>query len=119
MNDTLIRECFHRQRLWRHRASPNTIVVDELGLKHGKCRADIAVINDHLAGYEIKSDEDSLSRLEQQVEVYGAVFDRATAVVATKHARSIRSAIPRWWGIVVCHLEAKGRIVFESMRDAQ
>src|SRR5438093_602201 len=100
MNDALIRERFHKQRLWRFHASPNTLVVDELGLKHGKCRADIAVINGHLAGYEIKSDEDSLDRLEEQVEVYSAVFDRATVVVGTKHVGSIRSVVPRWWGIV-------------------
>ena len=58
MNDMLIRESFHRQVLKRYRRSPHTLVLNELGLRHGKCRADIAVVNGSLTGYEIKSDDD-------------------------------------------------------------
>ena len=72
MNDAQIRSSFHSKKLRRHHATPDTLVVDELGLKHGKCRADIAVINGHLIGYEIKSDDDSLHRLARQVEAYNA-----------------------------------------------
>jgi len=63
MNDAGIRRNLHCKKLRRHHVDPDTLVVDELGLKHGKCRADIAVINGHLMGYEIKSDDDSLRRL--------------------------------------------------------
>jgi hypothetical protein len=55
MNDPLIRKAFHCSFLQKEHAAPTTLVVDELGLEHGKCRADIAVINGHLIGYEIKS----------------------------------------------------------------
>ncbi len=63
MNDPEIRRAYHRLRLARHHRDPNTLVVDELGLQHGESRADIAVVNGHLLGVEIKSDVDTLIAL--------------------------------------------------------
>ena len=114
MNDAEIRESFHRNRLRRQHASANTLVVDELGLKHGKSRADIAVINGHLVGYEIKSDEDSLSRLEEQIKTYSDVFDRVSVIVGTKHTSAIRSHVPNWWGVIVAHRGPRGGVSFET-----
>jgi len=75
MNDLQIRKAFHRTFLRTHHRDPSTLVLDELGLQHGKSRADIAVINGDLSGFEIKSDVDSLQRLTRQIERYSAVFD--------------------------------------------
>ena len=94
MNDEQIRQQFHRESLRRHHDDSETVVVDELGLKHGRCRADIAVINGHFTGYEIKSDNDSLRRLPVQIDVYSAVFDRASVIVGEKHACAVKSLIP-------------------------
>ena len=49
MNDEQIRLQFHLKRLRRQHEDSEMVVVDELGLKHGRCRADIAVINGHLS----------------------------------------------------------------------
>lgn len=46
------------------------LVVEELGLFHGASRVDLAVVGRSLHGYEIKSDRDSLDRLEQQAADY-------------------------------------------------
>jgi len=116
MNDRQIREFFHRKRLRRHHADGDTVVVDELGLKHGRRRADIAVVNGHLIGYEIKSDEDSLCRLDEQIKAYGDVFDRATVIVGTKHADAVFSLVPEWWGIIISRPGARGGISFETAR---
>jgi len=118
MNDAQIRSSFHSKKLRRHHATPDTLVVDELGLKHGKFRADIAVINGHLIGYEIKSDDDSLHRLARQVEAYNAVFDRATAVVGQRHVGGVENLTPPWWGIVVAMQGQRGAIHFEAIRRA-
>jgi hypothetical protein len=118
MNDAQIRESFHRKRLRRHHACPDTLVLDELGLKHGRCRADIAVINGQLIGYEIKSNEDCLRRLVEQIKAYSDVFDRATVVVGTKHAEAVYSLVPEWWGIIVSHRGSRGAIWFETARAA-
>lgn len=118
MNDTQIRESFHRKKLYRQYADQATLVVNELGLKHGKCRADIAVINSHLIGYEIKSDEDSLRRLDKQIEIYNNVFDRATVIVGTKHAKAVRSRVPDWWGIIITYKGSRGGVSFETIRPS-
>ena len=54
MNDGRIRAAFHGKILRRQHLCPETLVLDELGLMHGRCRADIAVVNGCLIGYEIK-----------------------------------------------------------------
>lgn len=119
LNDAIIRQSFHHKKLRKHHATPDTLVLDELGLQHGKCRADIAVINGHLVGYEIKSDDDSLARLSQQVDAYNAVFDNVTAVVGLSHLVGVKKIIPSWWGIVVAGKGQRGAIHFETVRRAK
>jgi hypothetical protein len=119
MNDKRIRKNFHVKMLRKHHADHDTIIVDELGLKHGKCRADIAVINKHLIGYEIKSDEDSLYRFDQQIEIYNTVFDRATVIVGTKYADEVKSHVPDWWGIIASYQGYENEIAFETVRPAR
>jgi len=116
MNDREIRDAYHRRRLSRQHRDPSTIVVDELGLKHGECRADIAVINGHMVGIEIKSDADSLDRLATQVEGYSSVFDRAVLVATDKHLANATSRIPSWWGIVRVQQGPRGGVDFVTVR---
>jgi hypothetical protein len=119
MNDGLIRESFHRQMLQRYHDAADTLVLNELGLRHGKCRADIAIVNGRLIGYEIKSDEDSLKRLDEQVQIYSAVFDRASVITGTKHLDAVLSRLPKWWGIVLCKLRRDGGVRFEILRRGE
>ncbi len=118
MKDEQIRAAFHSKVLRRHHASADTLVVDELGLKHGRCRADIAVVNGHLNGYEIKSDEDSLVRLDGQVDAYSSVFDRVTAIVGKRHVERVQGQVPCWWGLVVCTAGVRGGVRFSTSRRA-
>ena len=118
MNDAQIRQGFHRKVLQRYHTCTDTLVVDELGLKHGKCRADIAVINGYLNGFEIKSDKDSLYRLSEQVAIYNLVFDRVTAVVTKRHVESVQEILPEWWGIVVCYRGPRGAVKFCTKRKS-
>jgi hypothetical protein len=84
-----------------YEADPTTIVVEELGLRRGTVRADVAVVNGCLKGYEIKSDRDTLRRLARQSEVYGKVFDTVTLLVGESHIHEAEGAVPSWWGIEV------------------
>src|SRR6266478_8085933 len=69
------------QRLLAHaQQCADTLVLQELGLAHGASRVDIAVINGHIRGVEIKAEADSLDRLPRQVEAYGQVVDRKSVV---------------------------------------
>ncbi|WP_363316272.1 sce7726 family protein [uncultured Leifsonia sp.] len=64
-------------------------------------RIDIALIGDHLAGFELKSDFDSLARLPRQMEVYGGVFDFCTLVVTDRHLARARAILRPGWGLAV------------------
>lgn len=119
MNDAQIRLNFHRKKLRRFHAVPDTLVIDELGLKHGKCRADIAVITGHLIGYEIKSDSDSLYRLDGQIAIYNAIFDYATVIVSQRHLQDVEISTPSWWGIVVAKKGKRGAIHFQTIRRSK
>jgi len=116
MNEFEIRQSFHRKRLRRQHASESTVVINELGLNHGRCRADIAVVNGHLIGYEIKSDLDSLDRLTRQIEAYNAVFDRAFVVAGERHAGSIDKRLPEWWGLILSWRGPRGAVNFKTLR---
>jgi len=119
MNDVEIRQNFHRKILRRQHAHKDTLVIDELGLNHGKCRADIAVVNGQFVGYEIKSNNDSLRRLEEQVKSYSAVFDRVSIIVGDRYIDSIQDYIPEWWGVIVSARGPRGAVNFDLIRKAQ
>jgi len=119
MNDLEIRQNFHRKRLRRQHAQKDTLVIDELGLNHGKCRADIAVVNGHLIGYEIKSNNDSLRRLKDQIESYNAVFDKISVIVGDRYINSIQSHIPECWGVIGTIRGPRGAVNFDTIRKAQ
>jgi len=119
MNDAEIRQNFHRKRLRRQHAQKDTLVIDELGLNHGRCRADIAVINGYLVGYEIKSNNDSLRRLEKQVKSYNAVFDKVSVVVGERHINYIKNYIPQWWGVIVSVRGPRGAVNFKVIRKGR
>jgi len=116
MNDQQIRAAYHRKRLARHHADPATVVLNELGIQHGRYRADIAVINGSMTGYEIKSNEDSLRRLKLQIPGYNSVFDQVTIVAGSQHFQGVLSIVPVWWGIELATEGARGGIHVESTR---
>jgi hypothetical protein len=119
VRDRDVRQALHSKVLKEHHGDPDTLVLDELGLRHGICRVDIAVVNGFLHGYEIKSDADTLERLPSQVSIYSAVLDRATLVVGERHVEKAKALIPGWWGIKVAAAGARGAISFETARSVK
>jgi hypothetical protein len=95
----------------------NTLIVQELGLCRGTVRADVAVINGMLKGYEIKSDRDTLARLECQAETYNRVFDSVTVVAAARHIENIERIVPDWWGIQAVTRDADSSLQLTHVRD--
>ncbi|MFA1819557.1 sce7726 family protein [Virgibacillus oceani] len=78
---------------------PSTIIVNELDVCSGSAIMDIAVINGKIHGFEIKSEFDTLERLQTQGKYYNKVFDTVTLVVSDKHIEKAIDLIPEWWGI--------------------
>jgi hypothetical protein len=81
------------------------LVIDELPLGHrvgAMTRADLVHVTGELMhGYELKGDGDTLKRVPLQVACYGAVFDRVTFVVTSKHLAKmyLPGMLPEWAGI--------------------
>jgi hypothetical protein len=116
LDDAAIRAAFHAKLLRAAHRSSGTLVVDEFGIDHGSRRADIAVINGRMTGYEIKSDADSLGRLRGQIAGYSRVFDYATVVVTDRHLSQVRNVVPSWWGIVGVSTGVRRGIHFRTVR---
>lgn len=74
-------------------------IVEELGVWSGSARIDVAVVGADLHGVEIKSAQDTLKRLDGQVDLYGRVFDRVDLVAAERHLAGALVRIPAWWGV--------------------
>ena len=75
--------------------------IEELGICGGESRVDFAVLGNSIHGYEIKSESDSLIRLQTQIEYYTRALTYVTAVVADKHRSSLLQSVPKWWGILL------------------
>lgn len=116
--DLDIRLALHAKRLRHAKANPDTLVIDELGLAHAKCRVDIAVINGCIHGYEIKSGKDTLDRLDSQISIYRRTLQKLTVVVAPKHLAEIITRIPEWCGLIVAEQGPRGGISFRMVRSA-
>lgn len=91
-----------RQRINSHDSS--TVIVDELPLRRGLGKADVAAINGRLIGYEIKSASDTLSRLGRQIPLYDSVFERSFVVVTEKHVSKVKGIVPAHWGIILASM---------------
>ena len=108
MNDVHIRAALIRELLFQYKGDRETVIIEELGIQHGASRIDLAVVNGVLHGFELKSDRDTLTRLSEQAQAYGAVFDRVTLVVGERHVCRAVDVVPEWWGIRVARAEPDG-----------
>lgn len=114
--DAEIRQYFHKKRLQHHHECPNTIVIDELGIAHGKNRADIAVLNGTFHCFEIKSSKDTLSRLPEQIQEYSKCFEKVSVIAAPNHIAKLTTMLPNWCGLVVATKGPKGAISFRTVK---
>jgi len=114
--DLEIRSALHRKRLQSNHNCPSTLVIDELGLAHGKNRIDIAVLNGCLHGYEIKSSKDNLLRLPNQLEAYKKSLQKLTIVTASNHVDEVIDLAPAWCGIILADKGPRGGIRFTTLR---
>lgn len=119
LRDRDVRAALHRKVLADHHDHPDTLVLDELGLEHGACRVDIAVVNGQIHGYEIKSEADTLERLTAQAEVYSRSLDRVTLVVGERHADHIGGMVPDWWAVRVVEVGPRGGIHFQPTQEGR
>ena len=116
IRDVDIRRALRAEVQQRHANDSDTVILDELGLRQGAARVDVAVVNGVLHGYEIKSDVDTLRRLSSQVKTYSEVLDSATVVSSSEHIDHAAASIPDWWGVVLA-APLDGQVGFSTVRE--
>ncbi len=84
-----------------------------------KCRADAVMFAPErgIIGFEIKSDRDSLERLEHQIRDYSRFCDYNYLVTGAKYIDKAAEVLPEFWGIY-CITEEGGRLRISLHRDA-
>ena len=80
----------------------------------GECKADLVILNGTATVYEVKSERDSLSRLERQLTAYSRVFPRVYVIAAESHVGSILKSVPQEVGV----LGLSSRLQIKTMRQA-
>ena len=118
-NDIIIRSTLKEDLKNRHAKDKKVRIIEELGVRHGVARIDIAVVNGIMHGYEIKSDQDTLQRLPEQMNEFNAVFDKLTLVVGKSHLYEAIHIIPDWWGIMVAKIGTNGQVIFHAIREPE
>jgi hypothetical protein len=116
MKDCHIRPALKNKLFARYCEDPSTLIVDELALRHGAARVDVAVVNGIIHGYELKSDFDTLKRLPHQVKIYNSVLDRITLIVGERHLDEAIDIIPEWWGVKLARMGLRGAVHFTEIR---
>lgn len=93
----------------------NAVVINEMVVANWSRRADIAVANGRLYGFEIKSHFDTLKRLPGQVESFQAHFDKVVVVAASKFIKTLERDYPSEIGILEVY-EVSGRAKLRQVR---
>ncbi|AKF46323.1 sce7726 family protein [Pseudomonas fragariae (ex Marin et al. 2024)] len=96
----------------------DAVIINEMVVANWSRRADIAVANGRLYGFEIKSHFDTLKRLPGQVESFQAHFDKVVVVAATKFIASIQRDYPSEIGILEVY-EVSGRAKIRQVRPGR
>lgn len=66
----------------------------------GECKADVAILNGTATVYEVKSERDSLARLERQIRAYTRVFAKVYVIASESHIRAVLNSVPESVGIL-------------------
>ncbi len=114
--DVEIRSTLHRKKLRRSHRSAKILVIDELGLAHGKGRVDVAVLDGWLHGYEIKSSKDTTRRLNNQIDLYIKCLEKVTIVSAESHLDDVMELCPDYFGVIEAKKGKRGGIQFRTVR---
>ena len=90
-----IKSTIINQLLEKGQLNKNELIINEFTVGDFSRRVDLALVNsNNLFAFEVKSEADSLTRLEVQVDKYLEYFDKVTVVVAPKHTQKVLHQTP-------------------------
>lgn len=97
--------------------SKNHITIFELN--SGKSRLDLCKVNGNSVAFEIKTDLDSLYRLDKQLYDYMSLFEKVYVICSEKRCNSIEKAIPYECGIYSYKITKNGKYIFKKYKKAK
>lgn len=118
LNDKIIRTKI-LESLVQNNNNQDSIIIEELDLCLGEARIDLAIINGLAKGIEIKSDKDTLDRLDHQIPTYNKIFDHIEIVVGKKHEEEVTKKVPSWWGISTVTYDQSNHLLYTKIRDSE
>lgn len=87
----------HRILLGKHSLQTASMLNE---FRVGECKADLAILNGTATVYEVKSERDSLTRLERQVAAYATVFAKVYVIAAENHVAAVLKSVPKDVGVM-------------------
>lgn len=118
MNDPEIRVALIAYLSEQLRDEADSLIAEEINVRRGSSRVDLAVVSHDLHGFEIKSRVDNLSRLPDQLDDYTTVFDRLTVVTGVNHLTGVLKTVPEWCGVMLAS-RVGGEVEIEPFREAR
>lgn len=103
LDDIAIREPL-RKFLFSKSVKPKKI-LEELRIHDGNAIADVVAVHDLMHGYEIKGENDSVSRLKSQSAFYSCSFPLVSLVTTKNHLRWALNNLDHFWGIILASKE--------------
>lgn len=101
----------HKVLLGRHSLQTASMLSE---FRVGQCKADLVILNGTSTVYEVKSERDSLSRLQRQISAYTKVFARAYVIAGEKHIAAVIASVPEDVGV----LRLNNRRQISTLREA-
>lgn len=102
----------HKILLGKHSLRTASMMTE---FRVGKAKADAVILNGTGTAYEIKSERDTLSRLENQMDEFRKVFACVNVVVGENHLARVQELAPDDVGIMVLSC----RHSIQTIREAQ
>jgi len=101
----------HKILLGKHSLQTASMINE---FRVGDCKADVAILNGTATVYEVKSERDSLARLERQIAAYATVFAKVYVIAAESHIRAVAITVPDSVGMLCLN----SRHQISTLRDA-
>jgi len=98
--------------LGRHSLNTSFMITE---FRVENCKADTVILNGTSNVYEIKSELDSLDRLENQICAYQKLFDMVHVISATDQIKKIKQSLPQNVGL----MELTPRNTIRTIREAK
>lgn len=114
-----LHEAMKQQLLAEYSCALGPAVLEELRLRQGRARVDLAVVDNRIHGFELKGFQSGLGWLPHQIGIYNSVLDRVTLVVGHTHLSEALDMVPEWWGIQLAVKDVDGTVVLSKVRRAR